>query len=151
MNKIAESAVLFSQQNRDLLDLHIVVTDVFLASPPGLLNFKSSTLNSQTDGDWRRIWQNACCLGYRQQPGCLLLFLLLFYVYYLICDSVVTETNATTIMKCLVCHNMAHDILIGHRFRQLQILLLQLRIRKRLLRPLSMQLVYFILVWPCWL
>ena len=132
MNKIAESAILCcSQQNRDLLDLHIVVTDFFF-SPPGLLNFKSSPSHSQTDGDWRRIGQNACSLGYRQQPGCLLLFLLLFYVYYLICDSVVTETNVTTIMKCLVCHNMAHDILIGHRFRQLQILLLQLHIRKQM-------------------
>ena len=129
LNKIAESAVLFSQQNRDLLDLHVVVTDFFFTSPPGLLNFKSSPSHLQTDGHWRRIRQNACCLGYRHQPGCLLLFLLLFYVYYLICDSVVTETNVTTIMKCLVCHNMAHDILIGHRFRQLQILLLQLHIR----------------------
>jgi hypothetical protein len=42
LNKIAESAVLFSQQNRDLLDLHIVVTDFFFTSPPGLLNFKSA-------------------------------------------------------------------------------------------------------------
>ena len=151
MHKIAESAVLYSQQNRDLLDLHFVITDFFLTSPTGLLNFKSSQSHLQTDGDWQQIGRNACCLGYRQQPGCLLLFLFLFYVYYLICDSVVTETNVTTIMQCLVCHNMAHDILIGHQFRQLQILVLQLHIRKRLLRPLSMQLVYFILVWPCWL
>jgi hypothetical protein len=75
--------------------------------------------HSQTNGNWLRIGRNACCLGYRQQPGCLLLFLLLFYVYYLICDSVVTETNVTTVLKYLVCHNMAHDIFIGHQFRQL--------------------------------
>ena len=34
LNKIAESAVLFSQQNRDLLDLHIVVTDFILPAHP---------------------------------------------------------------------------------------------------------------------
>ena len=62
----------------------------------------------------------------------LAIVLLIVLFYYLICDSVVTETNVTTIMKCLVCHNMAHDILIGHRFRQLQILLLQLHIREQM-------------------
>ena len=50
----------------------------------------------------------------------------------MICDSFVTDKNVKTIMKCLVCHNMAHDILIGHQFRQLQILLLHLHIRKQM-------------------
>ncbi len=138
LNIIAESAVLCcSQQNRDLLDLHIVVTDFYLFNPPGQLNFKSSPSHSSTDGDWRRIRRNACCLGNRQQPGCLLLILLSFHADNLGCNSVGTasETNVTTMLKSfatMVCHNIAHDILMNHQFRRLQIWLLQLHIRKQM-------------------
>ena len=81
------------------------------------------------------IGGESCCLGYRQQPGCSLFFLLSFHSYNLGCNSVGTDTNATTILKCfvtMVYHNIAHDILMSHRFRRLQIWLLQLHIRKQM-------------------
>ena len=72
---------------------------------------------------------------YRQQPGCLLLFLLSFHAYNLGCNSVGTDTNATTTLKCfatMVYHNIAHDILMSHQFRRLQIWLLQVHVRKQM-------------------
>jgi hypothetical protein len=81
LNKIAASAFLFSQQNRDLLDLHIVVTDFFFNQPTRPVEFQIQPVTFANR--WRRIGRNACCLGYRQQPGCLLLFLSLFFAYNL--------------------------------------------------------------------
>jgi len=132
LNKLAESDVLCcSQQNRDLLDLHIVVTDFFF-QPTWPVEFEIQPVAFLIR--WRCEF-GAMLAGYRQQPGCLLLFLLSLRAYNLGCNSVGTDTNVTTMLKCfatMVYHNIAHDILMSHQFRRLQIWLLQLHIRKQM-------------------
>ena len=73
-NKIAESAVLCcSQQNRDLLDLHIVVTDFFF-QPTWPVEFEIQPVAFLIR--WRCEF-GAMLAGYRQQPGCFAIVLII--------------------------------------------------------------------------